>query len=118
MQRGEIYITEFDDPPVGHEQGLKRPSIIVQIDAFNEALDTVIVVPTTTNLKQIKIFSSVMINAGDGGLPEKSVALCNQIRVMDKTRLIGDPLGRLSVETFNSIRQKLAGVLGISQFYK
>ena len=115
MRRGEVYITNLDDEDtVGREQNGTRPSIIVQINAFNEGLDTVIVIPTTTNLKRLAINSSVLINRGEGGLDEDSVALCNQIRVIDKVRLVGDPLGMVSANTLNEIKRKLIGVLGLS----
>lgn len=112
MRRGEVYLVGFDNPPFGREQGMTRLAVIVQINSQNDALDTVIVVPFTKNKETLKFPSSVPVSKGDGGLDIDSVALCHQVRAVDKMRLDARPVGILSTAKFNEIRQKLAILLG------
>lgn len=117
MRIGEVYKTDFGEPD-GHEQGYERPSVIVQNDSFNEALETVIVVPLTTNKKRLGYSSAVLIKAGEANLPEDSVALCHNLMTIDKKFLNEEPIGRLPRQTFDAIQKKIAGVLAISSYYK
>jgi mRNA interferase MazF len=48
---------------------------------------------------------------GDGGLLQESVALCFQLRVLDKTRLIRR-LGQLSTETVAQLEEVVLVTLG------
>lgn len=109
MQKGEIYFANLS-PVVGSEQAGMRPVVIVQNSILNRFARTVVVIPFTTNLKRAELPSSVLISAGAGGLKEDSVALCNQIRVLDKSRLTSR-LGKLSDEWMDKIQDTLAFVL-------
>jgi mRNA interferase MazF len=53
----------------------------------------------------------MLIKQGDGGLSQDSVALCFQIRVLDKTRLIR-MLGQLSAETITQLEEVVLVTLG------
>lgn len=98
MKRGEVWMVDFG-PPMGPEQAGRRPAIILQDDAISPALTTVIVLPLTTNLKTADLPTTVRIPAGVGGLPKESVALCHQIQVRGKARLLAK-LGVLPEATF------------------
>lgn len=113
MKRGEIYFADLDDPPYGHEQGQRRPVVILQRNEYNNAAKTVVAVPFTTTLKTARLPSSVLVEAGNGGLTSDSVALCHQIRVLDKRRLDPNPLGKLPSPILDLIEQKVAEVLFI-----
>ncbi len=52
-----------------------------------------------------------MINQGDGGLLEDSIALCFQLRVLDKTRLI-KRLGQLSLKKIAQLEEVILVTLG------
>ncbi|MEZ2232537.1 type II toxin-antitoxin system PemK/MazF family toxin [Microcoleus sp.] len=86
IRRGEIWIANFD-PTQGSEQAGVRPTIIFQNDTISRYTTTAISIPLTTNLRRASLPSSVFIPGGEGGLAQDSVALCHQMRVLDKTRL-------------------------------
>ncbi len=108
--RGDVYLANLD-PQKGSEQGGVRPVLILQTDLLNRVGNTVIVVPFTTNLRRAKLPSCVLVARGEGGLTEDSVALCHQIRVLDKSGL-RNYLGMVSVQTLKQVDEKLRFVLG------
>ena len=83
--------------PSGPEQAGVRPAVILQEDALNQTLVTTIVVPLTTNPRRLSIATTLVLNAGEGGLPKESVALCHQVQVRSKARLLSR-LGALAPE--------------------
>ena len=84
IKRGQIYMADLN-PVIGSEQGGIRPVVIIQNDRGNRFSPTVIVaaitgqdkrnLPTHTKLKTT-------------GLPKESTALLEQIRTLDKSRLL------------------------------
>jgi len=56
--------------------------------------------------------SHVMMAAGVGGLPEDSILLCEQIRVIDKRRLVRR-LGSIGQEHLGEAGRALMTVLGL-----
>lgn len=109
MTRGEVWMADLD-PVRGSEQSGTRPVVIVQADSLNANLRTVIVVPFTSNLRWQHLKHCVLVLAGEGGLRSDSLALCNQIRVCDKTRLIR-LLGQLIDPTMARIEQGITAAL-------
>jgi len=84
--RGMVYWANLN-PTQGSEQEGNRPVIIVQATALNLHSRTVIIIPTTSVMKWSRLPTTVVIPKGEGGLLKDSVALCHQIRVIDKSRL-------------------------------
>ena len=77
------------DPTVGTEIARTRPAVIISNDLGNRHSPRVIVAPITSrHLDRVYPFE-VLIPAGEGGLPQASKALLNQIRTIDKARLRG-----------------------------
>ncbi len=109
MKKGDVYFADLN-PVVGSEQAGKRPVVIVQNSILNRVSRTVVVIPFTTNLKRAELPSGLLIQKGAGGLEQDSVALCNQIRVLDKSRLT-NRLGKLSEEWMEKLEDTLAFVL-------
>lgn len=87
LRRGEVWLANLD-PTQGSEQAGVRPVIIFQNDIVSQFSTTTIAIPLTTNQRRALLPICLLIKQGDGGLSQDSVALCFQIRVMDKTRLI------------------------------
>ena len=56
--------------------------------------------------------SCVLVPKGEGGLTSDSVALCHQLRVLDKTRL-HKKLGEVSQDTISVIEVKVVFTMGI-----
>ncbi len=75
MIRGEIWWVDFGIP-FGSEPGRRRPSIIVQSDAFNQTqMHTTIVIPLTSNLRLADFPGNLLISAEESSLPQDSVAV-------------------------------------------
>lgn len=86
VKRGEIWLADLN-PTRGSEQAGVRPVLIFQNDLLSKFTATVLVIPFMTNLRRASLPSGVLIQKGAGGLEKDSVALCHQLRVLDKTRL-------------------------------
>ena len=88
MRRGDVYDARLD-PVEGSEQKGSRPVVIVSRNAINTSSPIVVVVPCTTYRAGRRLYPShVLVRAPDGGLAADSVALAEQVRVLDKNRLL------------------------------
>jgi len=112
-EKGDIYYADLGSG-VGSEQTGLRPVIVFQNHQINQFTQTVIIIPFTTNLKRLKIPSSVLISKGSGGLPEDSVALCHQIAVISLKRL-RSYIGTLPDNLIKQMDEKLLFTLDISK---
>jgi mRNA interferase MazF len=110
LKRGEVWLANLN-PTQGSEQAGIRPVIIFQNDIISQFSTTTIAIPLTTNQRRASLPICMLIEQGDGGLSEDSVALCFQIRVLDKTRLIRR-LGQLSAETIAQLEEVMLVTLG------
>jgi mRNA interferase MazF len=87
-RRGEIYLTALD-PTLGREIQKTRPALVVQNDISNRLSDITIVAPITSTVRFPLSPVHVLLPASEGtGLAITSVALFNQIRAVDRRRLI------------------------------
>jgi mRNA interferase MazF len=88
MKRGEVYDARLD-PVEGSEQRGSRPVVVVSRDAINESSPVVSAAPCTTYREGRRIYpSQVLVKAPEGGLDADSVILGEQVRVLDKKRLL------------------------------
>jgi mRNA interferase MazF len=73
------------DPVIGSEQGKSRPVLIISEDDINLLLNVVNIIPITSR-KQGRIIypNEVLLPAEKYGLENESIALCHQIRTIDK----------------------------------
>src|SRR5437867_11473925 len=109
VKRGEVWRADLS-PTRGTEQSGIRPVVIVQTDRANPRSPHTIIVPFTTKIRQRLLPSHVLVPAGEGGLTQDSVALCEQIRVIDHQRLIGK-LGELAPHRMQEVDAALRAVL-------
>ncbi|MGV9311038.1 type II toxin-antitoxin system PemK/MazF family toxin [Streptomyces sp. NPDC003691] len=105
MQRGDIYLIDFD-PVRGSEASKARPAVIVSNDAANRSVSrhgrgVLTVVPVTSNTTRVFPFQ-VLLPAGTAGLTRDSKAQAEQVRAVSVDRLShrigtlpGDRLARL-----------------------
>lgn len=105
MKKGEIYYVDFGYAQ-GSEQGGKRPAVIVQNDIGNKYSPTTIVVPLTTQNKT-KLPTHTAIRA-----TKSSLALAEQIRVVDKSRILRY-VGKITNEEMERLERALAVSLGL-----
>ncbi|MFQ6117755.1 MAG: type II toxin-antitoxin system PemK/MazF family toxin [Candidatus Bipolaricaulia bacterium] len=110
-RRGDVWLANLD-PTVGSEQGKTRPVVIIQNDVANEYSPVVIIAAITTALGPKEYPTEVRVGTQEGGLKKDSVILLNQIRTIDKRRLI-ERWGRLSPETMNKVDEALKISLGL-----
>lgn len=110
-ERGEIWLANLN-PTQGSEQAGIRPVLIFQEDAISRFTTTVLSIPLTTNLRRAALPSCVLLNKGEGGLANDSVALCHQLRALDKTRL-QRKLGKVNRKTLGLIEGRMLFTMGI-----
>ena len=84
------------DPTKGSEQAGKRPVLVISQERINQLLPVVNVIPLTSRKSASRVIypNEVLLPAGVAGLRMDSIALCYQIRTLDKSRLERD-LGEL-----------------------
>lgn len=84
-----------------------HPHVVVQDDVFNHSrITTAVVCALTSNLHRANEPGNVLLDVGEGNLPEPSVVVVSQISSVDKARL-AERIGSLSVER---VEQILAGL--------
>lgn len=109
IRRGDVILVNLD-PVIGSEQGKTRPALVIQNDIGNEYSPTAIVAPITS-----KIFSKqypTNIELQEKPLKEKSTILFNQIRTIDKSRIIKN-YGRISSRKIKEVNEAIMSSLGL-----
>ena len=108
--RGEVWLMNLD-PTIGHEQGGRRPGLIISDDALNRGpAGLVIVLPITGTDRGI--VAHVRIPSAEGGLTKSSLIMADQMRAISTKRL-GRRLGMLSAATMGQVEKRLRIVLGL-----
>jgi mRNA interferase MazF len=94
IRRGDIFLVSLD-PVRGSEQGKTRPCVVIQNDLGNQYSPVTIVACITSNLDRRAYPTNVFVAAKETGLDKDSLIILNQIRTVDKCRLI-KKLGAIS----------------------
>ena len=102
VKRGEIYLADLN-PVMGSEQGGIRPVVIIQNNVGNRFSPTIIVAAITAQIKK-NIPTHAPLKST--GLPKDSIALLEQIRTIDKCRLI-EYVGEVSKSEMSGIVEAL-----------
>ncbi len=98
MNRGDIILVRFPHPT--GIRGKKRPAVVVQADAYNQTMRTIIVAEVTKNLTMATDAACLIIdvNTSEGkatGLKRDSVVSCLLLATIDRDRV--DPGARHSL---------------------
>ena len=109
LRRGDIWLVNFN-PAQGSEQRGIRPALIIQNDVGNEVSPVTIVAAISSVTKTYPI--NVEIKPSESGLEKDSVVKLNQIRTIDKKRLI-KRLGRLDSSKMEAVNSALMLSLGL-----
>src|ERR1700760_3552023 len=104
VRRGEIWWVNLD-PAQGSEIRKTRPAIVITANALNRARPTVVIVPLSTGPQPRPPIIVATPSAGPN-----SVAVCDQVRAIDKRRLTRNE-GQLSAADLRSIEDGLRRVL-------
>lgn len=111
VKRGDIWLVNLD-PTIGHEIQKQRPAIIVQNDLGNKYSPITIIAPITSQGTD-KIYPiEILLTDENSGLIKKSKALFNQIRAVDKKRLI-KKIGKITEETADNMNEAIKISLGL-----
>jgi len=86
-RRGFVYWVRVPDEP----DGKRRPALVISSDTRNRLASDVIVIPLSTHVMLAP--THVTLRKGEAGLPERSVAKCEQVTTIVKARLLDEPLG-------------------------
>jgi mRNA interferase MazF len=98
-QRDEVWLVALD-PSTGSEIKKTRPCLVISPDEMNEPLQTVLVAPMTTTLRDYPTRVNLTFRNKTG-----QVAL-DQLRAVDRQRLV-KRLGSISIKTAQSVSRVL-----------
>ena len=106
MKRGEIWWVDLE-PTRGCEIKKTRPGVILTVDALNKARRTVVIVPLSSSAQPRP---PIVISTPSAG--GRSVAVCDQVRAVDKERLV-EKIGELSKSDLMGITSGIKQILGL-----
>ena len=87
MRRGEVWWADLGSFRPREQTG-RRPVVIWQSNALTSILQSVLVIPLTTNLDRVNLAGTATVHASpEDGLPEDSIALAFQMRAIPKSSL-------------------------------
>ncbi len=110
IHRGDVWLINFD-PTVGAEINKTRPALVISNDIANQCSSTVTILPVTDRGGKIHPFE-VEISPKYGGLTKPSKIKCQQIRTVDKIRLVRF-MGVVPDATVHAVERALCLHLGL-----
>lgn len=113
IYRGEVYFADLS-PVIGSEQGGIRPVLVLQNNMGNRYSPTIIVAAITAQHKK-PLPTHVEIHGVDT-LSKRSVALLEQIRTIDRSRL-RERVGRLNNQSLSRVDEALKISVGLTPAY-
>jgi mRNA interferase MazF len=111
MTVGDIHWVQLP-AATGHEQGGRRPAVILQDDAYAGRLPIVLVVPLTTARAAMRFAGTTLIRpTAENGLPQTSVAMVFQLRAIDRRR-VQERIGRVALAVLQEMLTELDKLTG------
>ncbi|MGQ9845259.1 MAG: type II toxin-antitoxin system PemK/MazF family toxin [Caldisericia bacterium] len=111
IKRGDVFLVDLTSSSGSEQSGL-RPVLIIQNDIGNQYSPTVIIAAITSKVVEELYPIVIKVNEKEGGLDKESYVLLNQIRTIDKKRLI-KKIGKLKKDTMDKIDIALKISLGL-----
>lgn len=112
VKRGEVYLAD-PDPVVGHEQGGRRPHLVISINPMNRsAAELLIGVPLTTTDRGNNLH--VRLDPPEGGLTRVSFAMPEMTRSVSRARLL-QKLGYASADTVEAVAKRVGILIGLGR---
>jgi mRNA interferase MazF len=87
VKKGDVFLANLE-PVRGSEQGGIRPVLIIQNDISNKYSPVTIISSITSKIASKEFPTNVFISNRESNLKKDSTILLNQIRTIDKKRLI------------------------------
>jgi len=112
--RSDIYLAKLS-PSKGAELGKTRPVVIVQRQEILDIYPTVVVAPLTSHLKgkyPMRLFIKPR-----GKLEKESAVMIDQLRAIDKSRLIPEKIATLTQEEMKKLEKAICFFLGVESTY-
>lgn len=111
MKRGEVWRVRLPFG-AGHTQSGERPAVIIQDNAFNVSLPTLLVVPFTSTQAALRFGGTLLVQPdSQNGLTMPSVALVFQTSALDKRSAV-QRLGILDATSLDRILDLLDKLTG------
>ena len=116
IKLGDIFYANLN-PTIGSEQDGIRPVLVVQNNKGNKFSPTIVIVPITSSLTNNDLPIHVVLE-NTKGLEKKSIALIEQIRTLDKRRLIKKitNISSIDLEKVKEAIKKNLNIRGIDIF--
>lgn len=110
-RRGDIYLVNFD-PTIGSEIKKTRPALVIQNDIANQYSPITIVAAITSKFGDPPYPTEVTMAPADSGLPQRSAVVLNQIRSVDRRRLL-KRVGHVNPTVMQAVDRALQISLGL-----
>ena len=113
VYRGDIFYADLE-PVIGSEQGGVRPVRVIQNNKGNVHSPTVIVAVITSRMEHYRLPTHVNLDGGKCGLQHDSTIKLEQLRTLDKRRLLGYA-GRVGKAKMKEVDKALEISVGTSK---
>jgi mRNA interferase MazF len=110
IKRGNIFLAGLD-PVIGKEISKTRPVVVISNDLNNQFSGTVTVLPITSKNSEKTYPFEVFLAGGTFGLTKDSKIKTDQIRTLDKRRLLKF-IGKLEIKEMEAVEKALTIHLG------
>jgi len=108
--RGEVWLAYFD-PVEGHEQGGRRPCLVLSDDLFNHGpAELVVVLPITSRQHDIPL--RIRVEPPEGGVKVTSFIMPEMIRSISTRRLL-ESWGKLDGRTLATAEEHVKTLLAL-----
>jgi len=111
LRRGDIFLANLE-PIKGSEQGGIRPVLILQNNVYNKYSPVTIIAAITSKIFNKEFPTNVFLSKKDSKLDKDSTILLNQIRTIDKSRIIRK-IGALDEEIMWKVDKSIEISLGL-----
>ena len=115
-RRGQVYLVSFY-PTIGAEIKKTRPALVIQNDIANRFSPITIVAAITSKTDEKLYPTEVPLSKGEAGMTADSVVLLNQIRSIDRRRLV-KRLGTVTPKTAQQVDRALQISMGLVEMEK
>ena len=100
--KGEIWLINFEPAREGELGKQKRPSIVFQANDGNKFIDTVTLIPLSSDIDQYNEIHTLLKPSKTNGLRKHSAAICSHIYTVSKNRLI-KKIGTLNQQEMETV---------------
>ena len=105
--RGDIYRVNLEPALGSEQQGNARPCVILSVTNFNRKFPTIGVVP----LSSARVPHPPLVPGVPSAGRDNSVAICNQLRLISKGRIVGQRIGVMTPADLEKVEA------GVKQYY-